>query len=184
MPENPSGSAARTGDVLLIVGTTKGAFLFTSDAARRSWKGDGPHFPGEEVYALALDQRGPHAILWAAPDSAFWGTTLRRSDDLGASWSDKDERPVKFPEESGLSLKRVWQIRPGPEDELDVMYLGVEPTCLFRSDDGGESWSPVDGFLGHEHREYWTPGNGGLCMHTILLHPTEPERVLDCTEAP
>lgn len=178
MPERAKGSAGKAGDVLLMVGTTKGAFLFTSDAKRKKWSVDGPHFPGEEVYAMALDTRGGRSTLWAAPGNAFWGTTLRRSDDLGATWSAGDERPVKFPEDSGLSLKRIWQIRPGPADEPERMWLGVEPTCLFESSDGGASWAPVDGFLKHEHREFWTPGNGGLCMHTIVPHETERERML------
>ena len=178
MPQSPSGSGARAGDVILMVGTTKGAFLFTAGPDREEWRVDGPHFPGEEVYAMCLDQRGGRRALWAAPGSAFWGATLRRSDDLGASWSDKDQRPVKFPEDSGLALTRIWQIAPGPAPEPDRMYLGVEPTCLFESDDAGESWAPVEGFLKHEHRERWTPGNGGLCMHTIVQHPEDRRRML------
>jgi hypothetical protein len=58
------------------------------------------------------------------------------------------------------------------------MYLGVEPTCLFESRDGGDSWAPVEGFLKHEHREFWTPGNGGLCMHTIVPHAADRSRML------
>lgn len=178
MPETPSGSPARPGDVLLMVGTMKGAFLFSSDGDRSSWRVDGPHFPGEELYAMALDQRGEGPALWAAPGNPFFGTTLRRSDDLGATWSGKEERPVRFPEESGLSLERIWQIRPGPADDPDRMWLGVEPSCLFESRDGGESWAPVPGFLHHEHREHWTPGKGGLCLHTIIPHATDPDRML------
>jgi photosystem II stability/assembly factor-like uncharacterized protein len=178
VPDSPSGSSAGSGDVLLMVGTTKGAFLFTSGPDRRSWEVDGPHFPGEEVYALALDGREDTPRLWAAPGSAFWGTTLRRSDDLGATWSSKDERPVKFPEDSELSLKHIWQIRPGPNDEPELMWLGVEPTCLFETRDGGDTWAPVAGFLEHEHREFWTPGAGGLCMHTILPHAQDRDRML------
>jgi hypothetical protein len=177
MPEQPKGSRASPGDVLLMVGTTKGAFLYTSSGDRRDWHADGPHFPGEEVYAIALDQRRA-PVLWAAPGNAFYGTTLRRSDDLGASWSAGEERPVKFPEASGLALKRIWQIMPGRADEPDVLYLGVEPTCLFESGDGGDTWAPVEGFLRHEHRERWTPGNGGLCMHTIIPHPEDRARML------
>ena len=178
MPETPSGSPAQSGDVLIMVGTTKGSFLFSSGPDRSVWQMDGPHFPGEEVYALALDSRGGSNVLWCAPGNPFFGTTLRRSDDLGASWSGKDERPVRFPEASGLSLERIWQIRPGPEDEPERMWLGVEPTCLFESTDGGDSWAPVESFLVHEHRQYWTPGNGGLCMHTIIPHATDRERML------
>ena len=178
MPKETVGSGARSGDVLLMVGTTKGAFLFTAAADRGSWRMDGPHFPGEEVYAMALDQRGGSPVLWAAPGNPFWGTTMRRSDDLGSSWSGKEERPVKFPEDSELSLQRVWQIAPGPADDPDRIFLGVEPTCLFESRDGGDSFTPVRGFLEHEHREFWTPGNGGLCMHTIVQRPDDPDRIL------
>lgn len=178
MPESPAGSDARSGDVLLMVGTSKGAFLFTATPDRKTWRVDGPHFPGEEVYAMCLDTRGGRSVLWAAPGSAFWGCTLRRSDDLGGTWSDKDERPVKFPEDSGLSLKRIWQIAAGPSMAPNRMYLGVEPTCLFESTDGGESWAPVDGLLKHEHRARWTPGGGGLCLHTIVQHASDPQRML------
>ena len=182
MPETPSGvRGVGRGDVLVMVGTTKGAFLLHADGDRRSWEMDGPHFAGEEVYAMALDQRGGRRTLWAGPGNAFFGTTLRKSEDLGASWSEKEERPVKFPEgaqDKELSLKRIWQIRPGLESEPERMFLGVEPTCLFESTDGGDSWAPVEGFLNHEHRQYWTPGNGGLCMHTILQDPAGGGRIV------
>jgi hypothetical protein len=178
MPESPKGVQGKSGDVVLMVGTTKGAFLFRSDGSRASWDQDGPHFPGEEVYAMAMDQRGGARRMWAAPGSAFFGTSLRCSDDLGATWSDKDERPVLFPEESGLSLTRIWQIQPGRDDDPQRIFLGVEPSCLFESTDGGDTWSPVEGFLGHEHRGRWTPGAGGLCMHTVLPDPADGSRVL------
>jgi hypothetical protein len=178
VPENPTGSSARSGEVVLMVGTLKGAFLFTSDAQRNTWTVDGPHFPGEEVYAVALDQRGGSTRLWAAPGNPFFGITLRRSDDLGATWSSKEERSVKFPEDSGLALKHILQIRPGPDDQPEKMWLGVEPTCLFESTDGGDSFAPVEGFLNHEHREFWTPGAGGLCLHTIVPHAEDRSKML------
>jgi hypothetical protein len=127
---------------------------------------------------VRLDQRGGRRALWAAPGNPFWGSSLCRSDDLGATWSDRKERAVKFPEASGLSLKRIWQIQPGPANDPGRMYLGVEPSCLFESGDGGDSWAPVGGFMNHEHRERWTPGAGGLCLHTIIQHPKHPERML------
>jgi hypothetical protein len=178
MPATPRGLQLENGDVLLMVGTTKGAFLFRSDGGRGEWEMDGPHFPGEEVYALAFDQRGGRRDLWAAPGSAFFGTTLRKSVDGGATWSGKEAHPVQFPVESGLSLKRIWQIRPGRDGEPERLFLGVEPSCLFESLDGGESWAPVAGHLDHEHRAHWTPGNGGLCLHTILPDPTSKDRML------
>jgi hypothetical protein len=178
MPDTPVGIQGNAGDVVVMVGTTKGAFLFHRADGASDWAVDGPHFPGEEVYAMALDQRGGRRALWAAPGSPFFGATLRRSDDLGATWSGKDERPVRFPEYSELALNRIWQIQPGRASEPDRMYLGVEPTCLFESGDGGDTWAPVRGFLEHEHRPKWTPGNGGLCMHTILPDPSSEQRML------
>jgi photosystem II stability/assembly factor-like uncharacterized protein len=177
MPEAASGVRAGAGDTILMVGTTKGAFLARSGPDRSGWSVDGPHFPGEEVYALALDQRGGAPVLWAAPGNPFFGTTLRRSDDLGASWSEPDARSVKFPEGSDLALQRIWQIRPGRADDPSSLYLGVEPSCVFESRDGGDSFSPVDGFLEHEHRPFWTPGAGGLCLHTILPDPDDEARM-------
>src|SRR5688500_13567792 len=60
LPIMSPAPAARpaSGDVLLLVGTTKGAFLIRSDRTRRQWTVDGPHFPGEAVYSVAFDQRG------------------------------------------------------------------------------------------------------------------------------
>jgi photosystem II stability/assembly factor-like uncharacterized protein len=178
MPMDAAGSDATTGDVLLMVGTMKGAFLIAGSAKHDRWRVDGPHFPGDEVYAVTLDQRIDPPTLWAAPGSPFWGANLLRSRDLGASWSGQDEHPVKFPDGSDLSLARIWQIAPGPADDPDRIYLGVEPSCVFESRDGGASWSAMEGFLHHQHRPYWTPGKGGLCLHTILQHPHDADRML------
>jgi len=178
VPDTATGHELREDDVLLMVGTTKGAFLLRSDGSRAGWEIDGPHFPGEEVYALALDQRDGRRTLWAAPGNAFFGTTLRRSADGGATWSGPDDVTVAFPEGSDLSLKRIWQIRTGPSGDPDRLYLGVEPSCLFETDDGGATWRPVRGFLEHEHREKWTPGAGGMCLHTIIQDPAVNDRVV------
>ena len=178
MPKSASGIVADSGDVVLMVGTTKGAFLLRADRTRRSWALDGPHFPGEEVYAVALDQRGGRRVLWAAPGNPFFGTTLRRSEDLGATWSGQQDVTVQFPEGSGLSLKRVWQIRPGRASQPDHMLIGVEPSCLFESTDGGASWTPMAGLLNHAHRPKWTPGAGGMCLHTVIPDPANSDRTL------
>ena len=178
MPQATRGIEGRTGDVVLLVGTMKGAFLFHADRGRRDWAPDGPHFPGEEVYAMAVDQREGRPVLWAAPGNPFFGTTLRRSEDLGATWTGQDAHVVKFPEDSGLELRRIWQIRPGRDHEPQRIYLGVEPACLFESPDGGESWEAVTGFLEHPHRSRWQPGAGGLCLHTILPDPGSEARTV------
>lgn len=165
------------GDVVLLVGTMKGAFLFHAGADRREWRMDGPYFRGEAVYALAFDQRGGRRRVLAGGQSMHWGSVVRTSDDFGATWSAPDRQNVRFPEDSGLALANIWQIRPGRPSEPDVVYAGVEPAALFESRDAGESWSPVEGLLNHEHRPRWQPGGGGLCLHTIVLDPAEPRRM-------
>ena len=171
-------AAGNGGGVMLLVGTMKGAFLFRSDAARKKWQADGPHFPGESVYAMMHDTRGGRHRTFAASVSNHWGGTLRISDDLGKTWSDPERQNVRFPEGSDLALKQIWQIAPGPKSEPDTLYCGVEPATLFKSVDAGESWSPVEGLLNHEHRPRWMPGGGGLCLHTIVSDPGNPRRML------
>jgi photosystem II stability/assembly factor-like uncharacterized protein len=166
------------GDVLLLVGTVKGAFIFSSNAKRSEWTLHGPSFPGESVYALAYDERGGRHRTLAATRSFHWGSTIRTSDDFGATWSGPERQTVRFPEQSGLALVQVWQITPGPPDEPDLLWAGVEPSALFESHDGGESWSVVDGLLTHEHRPQWTPGGGGMCLHTIVPDPQNRQRMV------
>ena len=100
----------RAGDVALLVGTTKGAFLFRSTVARARLERGGPHFPGHAVYAMAYDGRAGRHRIWAAPESMHWGSVMRSSDDFGKTWSKDDEGNVRFPEETGKSLQRIWQI--------------------------------------------------------------------------
>ena len=165
------------GDALLMVGTMKGAFLFRSDASRRTWQRGGPYFPGNAVYALAYDGRAGRRRLWAAPESFHFGAVMRSSDDFGKTWSDGETANVRFPEDTGASLKRVWQIAPARAEEPGVLYAGVEPAALFESRDGGQKWSLVRGLWDHPHRPQWQPGGGGMCLHTVLLDPTRRERI-------
>src|SRR5262249_36862389 len=128
-------------------------------------------------YAAALDTRAGRQRLWVAVASMHWGALITRSDDWGRTWHEPAEANVRFPADSGLALKQVWQITPGRADEPDRLYAGVEPAALFASTDAGATWAPVPGLLTHPHRERWTPGGGGLCLHTIVPDPTRSERM-------
>jgi serine/threonine protein kinase len=163
------------GDVLLLVGTTKGAFLLRATGRRSRWDVAGPYFHGHAVYTMAYDGRGDRHRLWASTQN-YWGTFLRSSDDFGRSWTNPLEANVKFPPECGTSLNNIWQISFSNDDK-DVMYCGVEPAALFESRDSGESWLLVRGLFDHPHRPRWSPGNGGLALHTILQDPANPQRM-------
>lgn len=162
------------GKICLLVGTRKGAFVFTSDRGRKSWKVSGPHLKGNDIYHMAYDRRT--GVILASVISGHWGPTVARSEDQGETWKIS-KTPPKFPKASGLSVARVWHIKPGREDEPGVVYAGVEPACLFKSEDGGESWAVNKAMMNQETRKKWQPGAGGLCLHTILLHPKNPERM-------
>ncbi len=166
----------KDGTALVLVGTVKGAFLLSSDRSRERWEVSGVHFPGRIVYALGYDDRAGRKRLWAA-SSNFFGTLLHSTDDFGRTWTNPESAPVKFPEDTGQSLKQIWQIVPGREQEPDKMYCGVEPAALFESNDAGQSWSLVRGLFDHPHRPKWEPGGGGLCLHTILVDPADAQRI-------
>ena len=175
MPK-PNQIDVKSGDNLLLVGTMKGGFLFRSDANRGSWEEAGPYFPGRSVYAFAYDGRNGRSRLWAAVNSSYWGSFLSSSNDFGKTWSDPETYNIKFPEDSDVALKQIWQIANDPHD-ADSLYCGVEPAALFKSADAGETWSLERGLFDHPHRPQWQPGGGGLCLHTILPDPSNSDRM-------
>ena len=159
--------------VLLMVGTGKGAFLFTSSDGRRTWKSSGLHFAGSSVYHLAYDKR--NKVVFAGVNSFQWGPVIAKTSNFGKTWKRPKNQP-KFPKSSGLSVKKIWHIEPGIEDEPETIYAGVDPAVLFSSNDVGESWVVNEALMNHKTREKWSPGFGGLCLHTILLDPKDSRR--------
>jgi serine/threonine protein kinase len=166
----------KKGDFLLLVGTTKGAFILRSNAERRRWEMGGPYFHGHNVYAMAYDGRGGQHRIWASTQN-YWGTLLRSSEDFGKSWTNPQHAPIRFPSDTGVSLKNIWQITLGRPEQPNVLYCGVEPAALFETRDAGETWSLVRGLFDHPHRPRWMPGNGGLALHTIVLDPSDTQRI-------
>jgi hypothetical protein len=164
--------------VLLAIGTRKGLWLATSTDDRATWELSGPHHAMTGVYAVAIDTRRETPRLLAGVSSEHFGPSVSVSDDLGATWREPEHPPVAFPESTGVSLERVWQLTPGPADEPDVVYAGTQPSALFRSADGGLTYEFVQSLWDHPHREEWGAGFGGQAIHTVLPHPTEPASVV------
>ena len=180
-------------NVKVLVGTRKGAFILSSDSGRKRWTVSEPHFEGGNSIALSFIPGSPSGsgppgdifhmaydprdggTLFAAVNSFIWGPEIQRSSDLGRTWQSSSEGP-HF---SGgdLSVKRVWHIAPGRADEPGVVYAGVDPAALFKSEDGGDTWHELEGLTGHPTRENWQPGLGGLCLHSIVLDPSDRDRL-------
>ena len=171
--------------VRVSVGTRKGAFILTSDGKRETWKVSGPHFAGWEIYHVKASPADTNR-LYASQSSGWSGQLIQRSNDGGETWEpvsnkflydgvtgthqwyDGTSHPWEF--------KRVWHLEPSLTDP-DTLYAGVEDAALFRSTDAGQSWHELSGLRKHGSGAQWQPGAGGLGLHTIILDPSNPNRI-------
>jgi len=151
--------------MIVAIGTRKGLWL--AEGAGADWNLTGPHFPMQEVTALAWVDSAQAPRLLAGVMSPHWGAGIATSDDFGATWTEPSGDAVRFAPEDEASLERVWQIRQDPR-RPEVLWAGCEPTSLWRSDDGGSSFSLVRGLWDHPHRPQWAPGFGGAAVHTVV----------------
>ena len=171
--------------VRVLVGTRKGAFILSSDGARRNWDVSGPHFAGWEVYHLKGSPLEPNR-LFASQSSGWFGQLIQRSDDGGTTWTPVDNTfvydgvPGTHQWYDGTAhpweFKRVWHLEPSLTDP-DTVYAGVEDAAMFRTTDGGKSWHELAGLRGHGSGAHWAPGAGGMCLHTILIDPANAKRM-------
>jgi hypothetical protein len=172
--------------VRVLVGTRKGAFVLTADGVRKNWAVEGPFFAGLEVYHVAGSPARPDRI-WAAPSTSWFGQQIHRSDDGGHTWEPVgcdfpyDGVPGTHQWYDGTphpwEFARVWHLEPSATDPETVL-AGVEDAALFRSVDGGHTWAELPGLRQHGSGPHWQPGAGGMCLHTILPHPRDPDRML------
>ena len=171
--------------VRVLVGTRKGAFILTSDGKRQKWHIDGPHFGGWQIYHLKGSPVDPNRI-YASQAGDWFGQVNHRSDDGGKTWSPVGNEfayagtPGTHEWYDGTShpweFKRVWHFEPSLTDP-DTVFAGVEDAALFKSTDGGHTWNELAGLREHHTRGIWQPGAGGLCLHTIILDPSDPNRI-------
>jgi hypothetical protein len=189
----------------VLVGTSKGAFILTADGKRKNWNVDGPHFAGWEIYHLKGSPVDPD-LIFASQTSDWFGQIIQRSRDGGRTWDQPggEKMPSPYDPPAGQSnnfqydtsadtgrtltthqwydgtqhpweFKRVWHLEPSLSDP-DTVYAGVEDAALFRTTDGGKSWHELAALRDVEGSK-WCPGAGGLCLHTILLDPGNPDRM-------
>ncbi len=171
--------------VRVLVGTRKGAFVLTADGQRERWDVSGPHFPGWEVYHVAGSPADP-SRLYASQSTGWFGQLIQRSDDGGATWEpvgnafQYDGTPGTHQWYDGTphpwEFARVWHLEPSLTDP-DTVYAGVEDAALFKSTDGGKEWHELSALREHPSGPSWQPGAGGMCLHTILIDPTDAERI-------
>jgi photosystem II stability/assembly factor-like uncharacterized protein len=156
------------------------------------------------MYHLKGSPVDPNRI-YASQTSGWFGQIIQRSDDGGKTWHQPGTPPGepvvpgppkgasnKFTYDAATApltthqwydgtqhpweFKRVWHLEPSLTD-ADTVYAGVEDAALFRSTDGGENWKELPGLRGHGTGPKWQPGAGGMCLHTIILDPANPQRI-------
>src|SRR5680860_217173 len=126
-------------EAIMLAGTRKGLFIGRSDEARGQWSWDKPQFSMQKIYSAAIDVRGDTPRLFAGATSPHWGPQVFHSDDLGRTWTETKGGAIRFPEDTGTALERIWQLAPAPADQPDVIFAGTEPSALFKSTDRGGS---------------------------------------------
>ncbi|MGA8873993.1 MAG: exo-alpha-sialidase [Candidatus Korobacteraceae bacterium] len=192
--------------VRVLAGTRKGAFILEADGKRDKWDVSGPHFAGWEIYHMKASPADPNRI-YASQSSSWSGQVIQRSRDGGKTWETPGGGPQKSPQgwpmgesnkfvydtspETGAPLtthqfydgtqhpwefKRVWHLEPSLTDP-DTVFAGIEDAALFRSTNGAASWQELSGLRGHGTGPHWQPGAGGMCLHTIILDHSDPDRM-------
>jgi hypothetical protein len=155
--------------VVLLVGTKKGAFILESDANRRDWSLRGPMCEGWPVHDIIHDSAS--GAIYAGAGSPWYGPAVWRSDDLGETWTHSSAGLTYG--DDGPKVTTIWGLATAPDGAI---LAGVEEAGLFRSTDRGATWTHVEGLTNHSSRPTWGPGAGGLILHTIIPHPTDPQR--------
>ncbi len=171
--------------VRVLAGTKKGLFVLTADGKRKSWDVSGPHFAGWEIYhakGSPVDQDR----IYVSQSNGWFGQQVQRSSDGGKSWEAVDNKfvyegvPGTHQWYDGTphpwEFKRVWHFEPSMDD-ADTVFAGIEDAAIFKSTDGGKGWQEMSGLRGHDTGSKWSPGAGGMCLHTILIDPTNTKRM-------
>lgn len=172
-PQYQEGEATVTE---LVLGTKKGLFVLNGtrdvgfDVVARA-------FAGEPVDYAMRDRRTKR--LFATVSSPFYGPKLWHATDPTGDWVQA--QGVGLPEGGDAALARIWVIVPGEAPGL--LYAGGDPGVLFESRDGGSTWQLNEALWNHPTRESWQPGGGGLCLHSIVPWPGDPNRLLVAVSA-
>jgi len=151
--------------VLTLLGTKKGAFILTSDAARKAWTLSGPFCETWPLNHVVADPAT--GTIYAGGGNEWFGPAVWASRDHGKTWTHSSKGLAYA--EGKDPITAVWSLAAGH----GRLYAGVAPAGLFSSDDGGETWTHVEGLQEHPTRKDWNPGGAGLILHSLIPHPQD-----------
>src|ERR1041385_2185801 len=166
----------------LLIGTRKGLWTVAAEGPRSAWSVEGPQFLGQVIQHAVRDPRD--GTILAGARTGHLGPTVYRSTDDGKTWSEAT-RPPAFasPDALGRSVRAVFYLTPGPANETGTWYAGASPQGLFRTEDGGDTWSPVEGWNNHPNWSTWaewpdqegTPD--GSMLHSVIVDPRDADHL-------
>lgn len=181
--------------VQVLVGTKKAGFIYTSDERRERWELSEAILPGWTFYNMTADLRSDPPRLYAAANHWAWGPSVAKSTDGGKTWDYRSEglafppdmkspatpppgAPGEWANTPPGAIGSIWCVVPGHESEPGVVFAGTQPAGLFRSEDWGHSWRPVEAINRHPYRKYWSgTGGGDSCIHSIHVDPRDSKRI-------
>lgn len=172
--------------VSLLVGTRKGAWFFHSNAERKVWRVDGPHFLGQVINHVVRDPR-PGGTLLMAAKTGHLGPTIFRSTDKGKSWKEAQLPPAfkKSDLTGARSVDHSFWVTPGHESEPGVWWAGTSPPGLFMSVDDGVTWAGADGFNENAMYEKWCPADAGTpdgaLLNQVVIDPRDARHMYIAT---
>jgi len=137
-----------------------GQIIQRSDDGGKTWTQPGTP-PGERTTPEGMPKGESNKFVYDTSSGTGKPLTTHQ-------WYDGTQHPWEF--------KRVWHLEPSPTNP-DTVYAGVEDAGLFRSTDGGQNWQELAGLRGHGTGPKWQPGAGGMCLHTVILDPSNPQRI-------
>ncbi len=179
-----------SGDITILVGTTKGAFLISGGTEREGWAVRGPFCDGWPINHMTGDPDS--GTIWAGGGGDWHGAGVWRSEDGGETWEvtrlTKGQLDDWAAGDPGFAEMIGWTDDPLPFGDSfsqlwslalshGTLYAGTKPASLLASRDGGRSFEKIDGLTDHPSAETWNPGAAGLVLHTIVPHPQDASRM-------
>lgn len=167
----------------LLVATRKGLFILQRNRQGR-WQPAQTHFLGEPVSMVLPDPRD--GTLYAALNLGHFGVKLWRRR-TGQEWQPCAVPVYPSQPEAGVnealdastwSLEQIWVLETAGDDAPGTLWAGTIPGGLFRSDDGGDSWTLNHALWDRPERREW--GGGGYDhagIHSICVDPTDRRHV-------
>jgi photosystem II stability/assembly factor-like uncharacterized protein len=178
------------GTSVLLVGTTKGAFLVSGSPDRLDWAVKGPLCDGWPINHVVGDPAT--GTLWAGGGGDWHGAGVWRSVDGGETWDlakltkgTMDDWAANDPDFARMigwtgalapfadSFSQIWSLCFAH----GTLYAGTKPAGLLASRDGGGTWDRVQGLTDHPSADSWNPGAAGLVLHTIVAHPDDAKKM-------